>query len=40
MAAGKIRSSNVKPTPGDPLFDVTDIPLPLPSDPEKPSKKP
>src|SRR5262249_37243695 len=34
------RSSNVKPTPGDPLFDVTDIPLPLPSEPEKkPSKQ-
>jgi hypothetical protein len=30
------RGSNVKPTPGDPLFDVTDIPLPLPAQPEKP----
>jgi hypothetical protein len=34
------RGSNVKPTPGDPLFDVTDIPLPLPNEPEKkPSKQ-
>lgn len=26
----KPRSSNVQPVPGDPLFDITDIPIPLP----------
>jgi hypothetical protein len=40
VTAGAPRSSNVKPVPGDPLFDVTDIPLPLPQEPEKPAKKP
>lgn len=32
---GSTRSSHVRPTPGDPLFDVTDIPLPLPTGAEK-----
>jgi hypothetical protein len=33
---GPIRRSAVQPTPGDPLFDVTDLPLPVKDDPPKP----
>jgi hypothetical protein len=33
---GPVRRSAVQPTPGDPLFDVTDLPLPVRDDPPKP----
>ncbi len=32
MYSGKPKRSNVQPTPIDPLFDVNDVPLPLPDD--------
>ncbi len=35
--AGPVKRSNVAPTPGDPLFDVNDTPLPVADDaPRKP----
>jgi hypothetical protein len=34
------KSSNVKPIPGDPLFDINDVPAVLPSDPEPKPPKP
>ncbi len=44
MYSGKRRTSNVPPIPTDPLFDLNDVPLPLPEEPaaagsEKPSVK-
>lgn len=33
LAAGKPKRSDVKPTPGAPLFDINDVPAPLPQDP-------
>lgn len=30
--SGPIKRSNVAPTPGDPLFDVNDVPLPIHDD--------
>lgn len=35
IGAGKPKRSNVQPTPGQPLFDVRDVPMPLP-EPDKP----
>jgi hypothetical protein len=37
---GKPRQSNVEPVPSDPLFNVNDVPLPLPDEPELPTNKP
>ena len=34
MTSGKPKRSNVKGTPEEPLFDVNDVPMPLPGDPE------
>ncbi len=44
MYSGKRRTSNVQPIPTDPLFDLNDVPLPLPEEPaeaggEKPAVK-
>lgn len=36
-STGPAKRSNVKPTPGDPLFDVNDVPLPMK---EEPAPKP
>ena len=36
-SSGKPKRSSVQPTPSDPLFDVTDVPAPLPQDPAAPS---
>ena len=33
---GPVRHSNVKSTPGDPLFDINDVPLPVKDEPPKP----
>lgn len=33
---GPVRRSNVEPTPGDPLFDVNDVPLPVKDETLKP----
>jgi hypothetical protein len=35
-----VKRSNVKPTPGDPLFDVNDVPLPMKDPAPGPEKKP
>ena len=32
--SGKPKRSNVQPTPGDPLFDVNDVPLPVKEEPK------
>jgi hypothetical protein len=36
LFSGPVRKSHVLPTPGDPLFDVNDVPLPVQGEPEKP----
>jgi hypothetical protein len=36
----KPKESNIRPTPGGPLFDVNDVPMPLPDHYEPPSPKP
>jgi hypothetical protein len=36
-SSGKPKRSSVHPTPSDPLFDVTDVPAPLPQEPAAPS---
>lgn len=33
LFSGKLRQSHVQPVPEDPLFDITDIPLPMPEEP-------
>jgi hypothetical protein len=33
--SGRPKQSNVRGTPGSPLFDVNDVPMPLPSDPPR-----
>jgi hypothetical protein len=38
--SGPIKRSNVKPTPGEPLFDVNDVPLPVKETSAKPEAKP
>lgn len=39
--SAKVKRSNVQPTPGDPLFDVSDVPLPMKEEPKpEPEKKP
>jgi hypothetical protein len=40
MFSGAIKRSNVAPTPGDPLFDVNDVPLPIHEEPSSPSAAP
>ncbi|MEQ1859437.1 MAG: SH3 domain-containing protein [Chthoniobacteraceae bacterium] len=43
LFTGPARRSAVKPTPGDPLFDVNDVPLPVKEEPPPappPEKKP
>lgn len=35
--SGPIKRSNVAPTPGDPLFDVNDVPLPMRDEPTAPA---
>ncbi|MEO8353187.1 MAG: SH3 domain-containing protein [Chthoniobacteraceae bacterium] len=38
--SGPIKRSDVQPIPGDPLFDIDDVPLPMPKPPEaKPDEK-
>lgn len=39
-ASSKPRRSNVQPVAEDPLFDITDIPLPMPQDPAPTPAKP
>jgi hypothetical protein len=36
---GPVKRSNVKPTPGDPLFDINDVPLPSKEPTPKPEPK-
>ena len=36
---GRPKRSNVEPVPSDPLFNVNDVPLPLPDEPTKPKPK-
>ncbi|RYD68632.1 MAG: hypothetical protein EOP84_29890 [Verrucomicrobiaceae bacterium] len=40
FSSGKPKRSNVQPTPTDPLFDVNDVPLPLPDEEPVPTSKP
>ncbi len=37
LSTAKPRRSNVQPVSEDPLFDITDIPLPMPADPSTPA---
>ena len=39
MFSGGQRRSNVEAVPNDPLFNVNDVPLPLPDEPAKPKPK-
>ena len=39
MFSGAQRRSNVEAVPNDPLFNVNDVPLPLPDEPAKPKPK-
>lgn len=39
-ASSKPRRSNVQPVAEDPLFDITDIPLPMPEEPTPSPEKP
>ncbi|HEX8312525.1 MAG TPA: hypothetical protein VF614_14480 [Chthoniobacteraceae bacterium] len=36
-SSGKPKRSSVQPTPSDPLFDVSDVPAPLPQEPAAPA---
>jgi len=38
--SGKPKNSDVEATPSEPLFDVNDVPLPMPDTPPAESKKP
>jgi hypothetical protein len=38
-ATSRPKRSNVRGTPGEPLFDVNDVPMPLPTDPPKAARK-
>jgi hypothetical protein len=35
----KPKRSDVQPTPGDPLFDISDVPLPMKDEPKPPPEK-
>jgi hypothetical protein len=36
FSSAKPKQNYIRPTPGGPLFDVNDVPMPLPDDPPKP----
>lgn len=40
LISAPVKRSNVRPTPGDPLFDVNDVPLPMKDDAPKPDASP
>jgi hypothetical protein len=39
LFSAPIKRSDVKPTPGEPLFDINDVPLPMSDTPPKPPAK-
>ncbi|MHA3771992.1 hypothetical protein ACXR0O_10690 [Verrucomicrobiota bacterium sgz303538] len=40
FSSGKPKRSDVQPTPNEPLFDVNDVPLPMPESAQPPLPKP
>jgi hypothetical protein len=39
LFSAPVKRSDVKPTPGEPLFDINDVPLPMSDTPPKPPAK-
>jgi hypothetical protein len=40
LFSAPVKRSDVQSTPGDPLFDINDVPLPMSDNPPKPDTKP
>jgi len=38
--SGRPKQNTIRPTPGGPLFDMSDVPMPLPDNPPPPGPKP